>query len=187
MDNNEIVVDFYNGNAKKLRNMVNKILLKFGGISQKDYDDFYSLANEVFTNLLNTYDGSINFDGYLYSCLSNKIKTEFTRRNREKRKTDRNSISIDAPIGEDEGSTLADTLASDFSIERELSDEIGISGDEKVEKYLGKLSRKQRKIVFLLSNGYNSLEVKDKLHIKDKDYVDCMNAIRSYEYIKILM
>ena len=36
----------------------------------------------------------------LYSCLSNRIKTEVTRRNREKRKADLNSVSLDTPIGE---------------------------------------------------------------------------------------
>ena len=69
--------------------MVDKVLLKFGGLSNKDLDDFYSLANEVFVNVMQRYDDSQPFDAFLYSCLLNKIKTEMTRRNREKRKADR--------------------------------------------------------------------------------------------------
>lgn len=84
----QILVTYYSNNAKKLHNTVDKILLKFGGISGKDVDDFYSLANEVFVDVMRRYDGTQSFDGFLYSCLLNKIKTEITRRNREKRKAD---------------------------------------------------------------------------------------------------
>ena len=97
----QILMTYYSNNAKKLHNTVDKILLKFGGLSNKDLDDFYSLANEVFVDVLGRYDGSQSFDGFLYFCLSNRIKTEITRRNREKRKADRMSISIDTPIGDD--------------------------------------------------------------------------------------
>jgi len=67
---------YYTNNAAKLHDMVDKILSKFGGLSDKDMDDFYSLANEVFVDVMRRYDGSQSFDGFLYSCLLNKIKTE---------------------------------------------------------------------------------------------------------------
>ena len=114
----QILMTYYSNNAKKLHNTVDKILLKFGGLSNKDLDDFYSLANEVFVDVLGRYDGSQSFDGFLYFCLSNRIKTEITRRNREKRKADRMSISIDTPIGDDESCTIGDLIADDFTIER---------------------------------------------------------------------
>lgn len=83
---NQILIAYYADNAKKLHKVVNKILLKFGGLSDKDLDDFYSLANEVFVDVMRRYDGLQPFDAFLYSCLSNKIKTEMTRRNRENEK-----------------------------------------------------------------------------------------------------
>ena len=79
----QILITYYSDNAKKLHKMVDKILLRFGGLSGKDLDDFYSLANEVFVDVMRRYDSSKSFDGFLYSCLLNKIKTEMTRRNRE--------------------------------------------------------------------------------------------------------
>ena len=82
----KILFAYYSDNAKKLHKTVDKILLKFGGLSNKDMDDFYSLANEVFVDVMKRYDGSQTFEGFLYSCLSNKIKTEITKRNREKRR-----------------------------------------------------------------------------------------------------
>lgn len=74
---------YYADNARKLHRTVDKILSRFGGLSDKDTDDFYSLANEVFVDVLKRYDPEQSFDGFLYSCLSNKIMTEITRRNRE--------------------------------------------------------------------------------------------------------
>ena len=91
-----ILDSYYADNARKLHRTVDKILVKFGGLSGKDKDDFYSLANEVFADVIRRYDEKQSFDGFLYSCLSNKIMTEITRRNREKRKADRMSISLDA-------------------------------------------------------------------------------------------
>ena len=41
----QILSAYYENNARKLRGTVDKILLKFGGLSDKDRDDFYSLAN----------------------------------------------------------------------------------------------------------------------------------------------
>ena len=121
----QILNTYYADNARKLRRTVDKILLKFGGISNKDMDDFYSLANEVFVDVLKRYDHEQSFDGFLYACLSNKIKTEISRRNREKRKADRMSVSIDAPIGDEDGCTLGELIADGFDI---TYDATGICG-----------------------------------------------------------
>lgn len=61
--------------ASYIRN-IPAILLKFGGIPDKDMDDFYSLANEVFVEVMKRYDSSQSFEAFLYSCLSKRIKTE---------------------------------------------------------------------------------------------------------------
>ena len=116
--------EYYTDNAKKLHKIVDRILLKYGGLCDKDLDDFYSLANEVFVDVMNRYDGKQSFDGFLYLCLSNKIMSEITRRNREKRKADRMCISLDAPVGDKDGLTIGDILTDDFDIEKEIFGEI---------------------------------------------------------------
>ena len=75
----KIILSYYEDNAKKMRTMIDKILfrLKFN----VDNEDFYSLGNEVFLDVLKRYDGKQDFDGFLYSCLVKKFKTEMTRRN----------------------------------------------------------------------------------------------------------
>ena len=96
MNTQEKLQEYYRQDARKSKNIVNKIIVTFGGISQKDYDDFYSVANETIANAIQGFDNTRNFDTYIYACLTNKIKTEITRRNRLKRMADKNCISIDA-------------------------------------------------------------------------------------------
>ena len=130
----QILADYYNDNGEKLHKVVDRILRKFGGISDKDRDDFYSLANEVFTDALKRYDRSQSFDVFLYACLSNRIKSEMTRRNREKRKVKRCIISIDTPVGDDEDSTLKDVIADEFNMEQEIIRKQGERYSKKTEK-----------------------------------------------------
>lgn len=113
----ELLKAYYADNAKKLRGLVDKILSKFGGLSDKDRDDFYSLANEVFVDAMRRCEDIEAFDVFLYACLSNKIKTEMSKINCEKRKADRMSVSIDAPAGDDTGLTVGDLIADRFDME----------------------------------------------------------------------
>lgn len=183
----EILNVYYADNAKKLHKTVDKILFKFGGLSNKDVDDFYSLANEVFVDVMRRYDASQSFDGFLYSCLSKKIKTEMTKRNREKRKADRMAVSIDAPIGEDDGSTLRDVIAGDFTIEKEVFEKKKREEWRKeVEEYLNNLSPLQRKIAFLLSDNSTPDEICEELHITVKHFKNSMKRILADERIKSL-
>lgn len=182
----KILITYYSNNAKKLHKMVNKILMKFGGLSDKDLDDFYSLANEVFVDVMRRYDGTQSFDGFLYSCLSNKIMSEITKRNREKRKADRMSISIDTPVGDDENSTIGDMIADDFTIEKEIFDKNEEGYSMKMLLYLSKLSSLQKEILRLNIAGYLPNEIREELHISEKQYADCNSAIHSYRNISVL-
>lgn len=176
----EIVQAYYADNGKRLRGVVDRLLLKFGGLSDKDLDDFYSLANEVFVEALKGYDASRPFDGYLYSCLSNRIKTEMTWRNREKRRADRMSISIDTPIEDEEGSTIGDIIADECTVEKELFDEGEEGYSSRMLQYLSRLSKLQKEILRLSTAGYLPNEIKEELHIDERQYADCCASIRSY-------
>lgn len=183
----QILVTYYANNAKKLHGIVDKILIKFGGLSNKDMDDFYSLANEVFVDVMKRYDGLQSFDGFLYSCLSNKIMSEITRRNREKRKADRMSISIDTPIGDDENLTIGDMIADDFMIEKELFEkEEREEWRKEVKDYLKRLSPLQREIAFLLSDNNTPEEICEELNITLKHFYNSLKRILSDEKIKPL-
>ena len=182
----QILDTYYTDNARKLHRVVDRILSKFGGLTYKDTGDFYSLANEVFVDAIRRYDETQSFDGFLYSCLSNKIMSEITRRNREKRKADRMCISLDAPVGDKDGLTIGDILTDDFDIEKEIFGEIS-AVTSKLEKYLAMLSRKQRALLELLSYCYRAAEIQKILHMTQKEYADTLEGIHSYEKIRILL
>lgn len=189
MDNiqKQILLDeYYENNAKRLHEIVDRILLKFGGIYQKDYDDFYSLANEVFTDVLNKYEESKDFEGFLYSCLLNKIKTEITARNRDKRKVDRLSISLNTPIGENEDTILADIIEADFDMETEIIGKDEDTYSARMTLYLSKLSKMQREILRYQADGFSPQEIKQELQISDKKYSDCKLAIGAYRNVSVL-
>ena len=178
---------YYADNARKLHKVVDKILFKFGGLSNKDMDDFYSLANEVFVQAMRRYDHTQSFDGFLYSCLSNKIMTEITRRNREKRRADRLSISLDSVNQEEEECSLLDFIASDFdTFEEAAKTQENGQYQDKVQLYISKLSNLQVTILNLLIDGYKPNEVRGLLEISQREYAENMQTMRSYENIKIL-
>ena len=181
----KIVNDYYENNARKLHILVDKILFKLG-FSFIDRDDFYSLADEIFFDVIQRYDKKRSFDKFLSSCLKNKFKTEMTRRNRQKRQADRMSISIHNPIGDEEGLTIEDMIPSNVNIEKEVIDKDTDIVDEKIERYLNKLSNTERSIVEMLMKDVKVKDIKEELHITDKEYVDHMEHIRQYENIKIL-
>ena len=182
----QILDTYYADNAKKLHRAVDRILSKFGGLSYKDTGDFYSLANEVFADVIMKYDCEQSFDGFLYSCLSNKIMSEITRRNREKRKADRMSISVNAINDKGEDYCLLDCIPSDFDTFEEASkcQENGQYQD-KVQCYISKLSNQQVNILNLLIDGYKPFEVRRILEISPKEYENNMQIMRCYENMKI--
>mgnify|MGYP001045433650 CR=1 FL=1 len=183
----QILNTYYADNAKKLHKVVDRILSKFGGLTYKDTDDFYSLANEVFADVLKRYDCEQSFDGFLYSCLSNKIMSEITKRNREKRKTDRMSISLEATNDKGEDYSLLDCLASDFDTfeEASKSQENGQYQD-RVQQYISRLSNQQVNILNLLIDGYKPFEIRRILEISKNEYMDNLSIMRSYENVRLL-
>lgn len=180
----EILKDYYADNAKKLHMLVDRMLFQFGGLSDQDRDDFYSLANEVFVNVMRKYDNDQPFDSFLYACLLRKVKAEMTRRNRYKRKTDRLSVSIYMPVGEEEELIVADVLVSDFDMDKEIFDKN--NENSKIKKYLEQLTKRQRRIVELLMDSYDAGEIQKLLSISKKEYMDAMLGIHAYENISVL-
>jgi len=179
------IVDLYfANNARKLYNLVDKILFKLHFVDV-DKNDFYSLANEVFMYTVRDYDLSKSFDGFLYSCLYKKFCSEMTRRLREKRKADRMSISIDTPIGDGENSTIGDLIADEKTVEKELFMEKE-EWRKEVNEYLDSLSPLQRKIAFLLSDNNTPDEICEELHITIRHFENSMKRILADERIKPL-
>lgn len=181
----DLVNLYFKESGKKLYTMIDQILFKLK--FDVDNNDFYSLGNEVFLDVLCRYDEAQDFNGFLYSCLMNKFKTEMTRRGRQKRQADKNSISIDTPIGDEDGNfTLGDMIADKKTIESEIFEEREEGYSKEICMYLSRLSRLQKEVLHLISIGFMPSEILEELHINQKMYEDCYNAIHSYRNISVL-
>lgn len=183
-----ILEEYCFNNMAKLRKISYPLFITFGGISEKDHDDFYSKANIELWKATESFDETkgVPFHSYLISCLNRKFMTEMTGLNREKRKGDRLSSSLDAPIGEDDGTTFGEVLASDFNLEESAINKIDLSASENTQKYLGSLSEKQKGIAELIMNGYKPSEIKDKLGITENQYVSNLKDMKTFEKAMML-
>ena len=182
----DLVDLYFKNDGKVLYSLIDKVLFKLKFDVEKS--DFYSLGSEIFLDALCRYDETQDFNGFLYSCLTNKFKTEMTRRNRQKRQGDNNSISIDTPIcGEDGNFTIGDIIASKSTIEKEFFEEREEGYSKEMCRYLGRLSDLQKEVLRLISIGFIPSEILEKLNINQKMYEDCYQEIHSYRNISVLI
>ena len=182
----DLVDLYFKNDGKVLYGLIDKVLFKLKFDVEKS--DFYSLGSEIFLDALCRYDETQDFNGFLYSCLINKFKTEMTRRNRQKRQCDNNSISIDTPIGdEDENFTIGDTIASKYTIEKEFFEEREEGYSKEMCRYLSRLSDLQKEVLRLISIGFMPSEILEEVHINQKMYEDCYQAIHSYRNISVII
>lgn len=179
-------VDYYCGdNYKELKKLLIPVVQRIGNVCQKDFDDFYSMAGLTVWECEKSYDKEkgVSFEGYLKACLRKRVISEWKKSCARKRSPDREAISIHTPLGED--AVVGDFLISDFTVEGAMELQ-GTMMDERVEAYLGSLSRIQRRIVEMKMDETPVREIKARLGLTDKEYRMQMQEIRSYERISIL-
>ena len=78
-------------------------------------------------------------------------------------------------------------MASDFDtfeevVRRQEKDQF----QDKVQKYISKLSKQQIRILNMLMDGYKASEIRKTLKISSTEYTENLRIMRSYENIKIL-
>ncbi len=184
----QILETYASNDMAKLRKISYPLFIKFGGISEKDHDDFYSKANMELWKATEVFDeeNGVPFEAYLLGCLKRKFMTEMTGLNREKRKSDRLSSSLDAPIGENEGVTLGDTLPSDLDVENVVINKIDPLDDENIQTYLKSISEKQKQIASLIMDGYKPFEIRGRLGLTENQYVSNLKDMKIFEKAMIL-
>lgn len=199
------IEELYANNQSKLKQICNKEMVRFGGISQKDYDCFYSRAGLEISvakahELFDPSKGKTPLE-FFVSIIKRSIWKEMTDRNRGKRQNfveieevdgDGNitkkkqfipTISIDMPIGEENDMTIKDTLQSDFDVDEELSEDFQ---DERIAFFLKRLSKTQQQIAEMLMQDCSVSEIKKELKLSDKEYTNNFNALKSFSNISIL-
>ena len=78
-------------------------------------------------------------------------------------------------------------MVSDDDIESMVLEEIKFSENNKINMYLDRLSKRQKKIVLLLSNGFQLDDIKEMMKLNKTLFANDIKAIRSYENIKVLL
>lgn len=192
--------------AKRLHNMVNKILKRFGGITDSDRDECYSIANLYISKYVNgkLEDGIEDFDekefnNLMYFGISNKIKKYMSYKNAGKRcqiivaEEDGKEVkeyiyptSLDNLMTDDGETKYIDVIPSDFDIGSSIDVGELLNLGENVIKYIGSLGVVERQIADLIMQGYNSTEIKEILHISDKEYNTYLSDMKEYEKRKLL-
>lgn len=190
MSNQELAVlqPYCENDMKLLKKMSRSIFMRFNEpLTNADYDEFYSIANMTLWQAYNSYnpDMGVSFEGFLYSCLQKKFKTELTRRHRQKRVLDQFATSLDAMNEED--CNLLDFIPSDFdTFEEAIEKQEKERFQDKIQQYISRLSNQQVNILNMLIDGYKSNEIRQILKISSREYADNLQIMRSYELVKIL-
>lgn len=191
---NETIEELYDNNAIKLRQMCYKEMMKFGGLYEKDYDDFYSRVNlEISKVICEINHGKINYNPdcgksfieYIAGVIHFAVRKEMSGRNRYKRKSDRLACSIETPVG-DSGVTIGDTLEANFNIDSIILNELDNEYSENIDKYLNQLNSIQKSIIRLKMEGIPISNIKRKLKITDKQYNSNIDDLKSFAKINAL-
>lgn len=185
-----VLQPYCENDMKQLKRISRSIFMKFNEpLTHSDYDDFYSIANITLWQAYNSYcpDMGVSFDGFLHTCLQKKFKTELTSRHRNKRILNQLATSLDAVGKVEEECSLLDFIPSDFdTFEEVVKKQDKEQFQDKVKRYISRLSNRQVNILNLLMEGYKPQEIRQILEISSEEYADDLKIIRSYENVKIL-
>lgn len=185
-----VLQPYCENDMRLLKKISKSIFMRFNEpLTIADYDDFYSIANMTLWKAYNSYDPNmgISFEGFLCSCLQKKFKTELTHRHRQKRILNQFAVSLDGINDNEEECSLLDFLSSDFDTFEEATKRQGNEQyQDKVQRYISRLSNEQVNILNLLMDGYKVKEICRILEISEKSYEENLKTMRSYENVKIL-
>lgn len=192
----EIIYDYCNNNMKKLKMVCYPIMIRTGGISEKDHDDIFSLAQLLLYKAVEKYDENnakgASFNTFFYNILSRRLYATYIRdKNRKCRSNmieDENGnivfipdFSLDAPTKE--CLSMFERISSSYSLEEEVFKE---EYSKEMKEYLSRLSRIQRIILTYLSEGYLPKEIQEMLHINETTYKDNYKAIMNEKNLRII-
>lgn len=192
----EIIYDYCNNNMKKLKMVCYPIIIRTGGISEKDHDDIFSLAQLLLYKAVEKYDENnakgASFNTFFYNILSRRLYATYIRdKNRKCRSNmieDENGnivfipdFSLDAPT--EECLSMFERISSSYNLEDKIFKE---EYSKKMKEYLSRLSKIQRMILVYLSEGYLPEEIQEMLHINETIYKDNHKAIMDEKNLRII-
>lgn len=183
-EKDKLVNEYCGNNMERLKQLCYPIMLKIGGISQKDYDDLYSLCQFLFLKCLDKYNENnqkgCSFHTFFQGILEKRLFSTYIRdRNRRKRsnmKENEDGETIFIPdlsldVSAEAGKDLFERLEDDSDIDDGIS--------ENLQNYLDSLTDIEREIAELVMQGYTRSEIKEKLKISEKKYARILKNMSS--------
>lgn len=182
---NEVIEKWCGNGMAYLKKMCDPIIAKFGGLSEIDYDDFYSSANETVWLSMMKYDPdqNDNVDCYIRSCCKKKFMSIITERNRSKRIPSNIIVSLDAALEPESSITIGDMIPADRIVDDDIYD---LNGEYDLNEFLNSLSKKQRSIVSLIMDGYDKANILEILGITSDRYDVCMSRLKNVDTLILL-
>ena len=82
---------------------------------------------------------------------------------------------------------MIERISLNYNLEDEIIDS-NKSGSvsDKTREYLNNLPKDQRKVAYLIMDGYSCEEIKEILHIEQSEFTNYMNGLKAYRNISIL-
>ena len=200
-----LINEYCENDMKKLKPICHFVWGK-KGVPVCYHDDLYDDAMNVLSESVITFnsEGGASFKTYL----TNNIHMSYGQWYRDthlrskrsnllldengKIKKDKNgkpiiihNVSLDAPTPD--CLDMIERISLNYNLEDEV---IGSNKTEsvsdKIREYLNNLPKDQRKVAYLIMDGYSCEEIKEILHMEQSDFTDCMNGLRAYRNISIL-
>lgn len=197
MDQIEAVIEeLYANNESKLHQLCQKEMKKFGGIYQKDYDDFYSRAGYEIALAKKNYN-PLKGNGmeYIAGIIRFSILKEIRDRNRRKRQIIVEmeegreylpDIFIDMPVEEESKGIVGEMIPSGFNLEETILEKMEGYEDKRIEQYLNHLPKVQREILEMKMESIPVSKIKEKLGLSDKLYKEYCKELKSFSNMCIL-
>ena len=197
MDQIEAVIEeLYANNESKLHQLCQKEMKKFGGIYQKDYDDFYSRAGYEIALAKKNYN-PLKGNGmeYIAGIIRFSILKEIRDRNRRKRQIIVEmeegreylpDIFIDMPVEEESKGIVGEMIPSGFNLEETILEKMEGYEDKRIEQYLNHLPKVQREILEMKMESIPVSKIKEKLVLSDKLYKEYCKELKSFSNMCIL-
>lgn len=178
---------YFSNSGKILQKTVEQIIFRLG-FPCGDINDWVSIADEVFPAVLEKFEEKpeeYDFDKYLRLCLENRFKSEMTRRNREKRRSESEAISMESLVAGTDGLTIGDMLEDEgHSVEEIIFNDEELSG--KTKRYIEHLTPTEKRIASYLMHGKSIQEIKSLMGFTQKKMDGIISRMRSWEYTKYL-
>lgn len=172
----QLIEDYLSDNYKRCRQAI--IVTVKRQLSPEEWEDYINAAHFALVKAARNYkpDKGTSFATFASMNIKSATKSQIVYDNRNKRKINKQSRSLEEPIGE--GLYLKDVLIG--------VEDIDFHEYTRINKYLKTLSNDAKKVLMLRLQGYKYIEISEKLGF-DRYYMkELLLSLQKYERVSIL-